>query len=106
MTSADTKVRDLDHPRVHGAEQGFCTSLGFVATERVNLALEQAALTAARAAALRDHVSLSEWLSKAAWERAVAQAAQISAEQDRRLPEECAAWADAAADRVLGQDAA
>jgi hypothetical protein len=77
-----------------------------VPTERVNVTMDRAALAAARAAAEGDNISLSEWLSKAAWDRAVTRAARISAEQDRRLPDEFAQWDDAAADRVFGQDAA
>ena len=91
---------------VHGVEHDSCTTLVPVATERVNVTMDKAALAAARAAALGDNVSLSEWLSKAAWDRAVAQAARISADQDRRLPDEFAEWDAAAADRIFGQDAA
>ena len=68
--------------------------------------MEQAALAAARTAADTDGVSLSEWLSKAAWNRAVDQAARVSAEQDRQLGSEFADWDGAGADRVFGQDAA
>jgi len=42
---------------------------------------------------------------RAAWDRAVARAARISAEQDRQFPDEFAAWDDAVAARILGQDA-
>ena len=68
--------------------------------------LDKAAVTAARAAAEADQVSLSEWLSKAAWDRAIWQAARVSAEQDRRYPDEPPGWAEAGADRIFGQDAA
>jgi hypothetical protein len=75
-----------------------------MATERVNLTMDKAALAAARTAAAGEQVSLSEWLSKAAWMRAVEQAARVSAEQDRHLPDESAGWSDDAADRVFGPD--
>ena len=90
----------------HGGVHDSCTSLAVVATERVNVTMDKAALAAARAAAIGDNVSLSEWLSKAAWDRAVAQAARVSAEQDRRVPDELPGWDDAAADRIFGRDAA
>ena len=77
-----------------------------MATERVTVTMEQAALAAARSAASSDGVSLSEWLSKAAWTRAVEQAARVSAEQDRQLGSEFADWDASAVDRVFGQDAA
>lgn len=63
-------------------------------------------MAAARTAATGDGVSLSEWLSKAVWERAVAQAARVSAEQDRQFGDEFADWDQAGADRVFGADAA
>jgi hypothetical protein len=75
-------------------------------TERVNLTMDKAALAAARAAAEADKLSLSEWLSKAAWDRAIWQAARISAEQDRLFPDEAAGWSEDGADRIFGQDAA
>lgn len=99
MTTSD---RNFEHGRVHD----ICTSLTVVATERVNVTMDKAALAAARAAALGDNVSLSEWLSKAAWDRAVAQAARASAEQDRLLPDELPGWDEDAADRIFGRDAA
>jgi hypothetical protein len=77
-----------------------------MATERVNLSMDKAALAAARLAAAGDNVSLSEWLSKVAWDRAVAQAARVSAEQDRHLPDELVGWDGDGADRIFGQDAA
>lgn len=77
-----------------------------MATERVTVTMEQAALAAARTAARYDGVSLSEWLSKAAWTRAVEQAARLSAEQDRQLGSGFSDWDAAAVDRVLGRDAA
>jgi len=75
-------------------------------TERVNLSLDKAALAASRAAAEAAHISLSEWLSKAAWDRAIWQAARISAEQDKRHPDELAGWAEDGADRIFGLGAA
>ena len=71
-------------------------------TERVNLTMDKAALSAARACAEANNVSLSEWLSKAAWDRAIWQAAEVSAEQDRLHPEELAGRDDDAADRIFG----
>ncbi len=75
-------------------------------TERVNLTMNKDALAAARAAAEAEHVSLSEWLSRAAWDRAVHDAAKISAEQDRLLTEELPGWDGDDSDRVFRQDAA
>jgi hypothetical protein len=73
-----------------------------MATARVTLTLDQAALAAARAAAAVAGESLSEWLSRAAWHHAVEQAAVVSAEQDRRHPE-WAGWDEARAGRTLGE---
>jgi hypothetical protein len=75
-------------------------------TERINLSMDKAALVAARSAADAEKMSLSEWLSKAAWDRAIWQAARVGAEQDRLFPDESAAWAEDGADRIFGQDAA
>jgi hypothetical protein len=75
-------------------------------TERVNLSMDKAALSAARAAAEADSVSLSEWLSRAAWDRAIWHAARVSAEQDRLFPDEPARWSEDGAERIFGQDAA
>jgi hypothetical protein len=75
-------------------------------TERVNVSLDKAALAAARAAADASKQSLSEWLSKAAWDRAIWQAARLSAEQDRLHPDELAGRDEDAAERIFGQDAA
>lgn len=72
-----------------------------MATSRVTLTLDQSALAAARAAAAGAGESLSEWLSHAAWRRAVEQAAATSAEQDQVHPE-WADWDEAAAGRTLG----
>lgn len=77
-----------------------------MATERVNLSMDKAALAAARAAAEGENMSLSEWMSRAAWDRAVEKAAKISAEQDRHLLGELPGWDDDGTDRVFGQDAA
>lgn len=77
-----------------------------MATERVNLTMDKAALTAARVAADAEKVSLSEWLSKAAWTRAIEDAARVSAEQDRHAAGELPGWEDDGADRIFGQDAA
>lgn len=77
-----------------------------MATERVNLTMDKAALAAARIAAAGEKVSLSEWLSKVAWTQAIERAARVSAEQDRRLPDELTGWDDDGTDRVFGRDAA
>jgi hypothetical protein len=71
-------------------------------TERVNLTMDKAALSAARACAEANNVSLSEWLSKAAWDKAIWQAAEASAEQDRLHPEELAGRDDEAVERIFG----
>ena len=70
-------------------------------TERINLSMDKAALAAARSSAEADKVSLSEWLSKAAWDGAIWQAARVSAEQDRVAPDD---WAGHIVDRMFGQD--
>ncbi|MEU4160297.1 hypothetical protein [Actinoplanes sp. NPDC026670] len=75
-------------------------------TEPVTVDLERKALFAARVAAQAKGLSLSEWLSRVAWEQAVAEAAETSAEQYRLHPDEPPGWADSALDRVFGQDAA
>lgn len=77
-----------------------------MATERVTLTMDQAALSAARSAATDAGVSLSEWLSRAAWRRAIEQAATVSAEQDRHLPDEFADLDADRHDRIFGTDAA
>jgi hypothetical protein len=77
-----------------------------MATERVNLSMDKAALAAARVAAAGEKLSLSEWLSNVAWAQAIERAAKVSAEQDRHLPDELAGWDSDGADRVFGQDAA
>jgi hypothetical protein len=76
-----------------------------MATERVTVTLDQSALSAARAAATADGLSLSEWLSRAAWQRAIEQAARISAEQDRLLPDEFADLDAARHDALFGEAA-
>ena len=72
--------------------------------ERVDVSLDRAALLAARASASANNVSLSEWLSKVAWDQAIWQAAETSAEQDRRHHEELAGRDEEAAERIFGQD--
>lgn len=67
--------------------------------------MNQDALAAARSAAGAAGLSLSEWLSKAAWDRAVEQAARVSAEQDRQLDAEFADWDADRADRMFGEAA-
>jgi hypothetical protein len=75
-------------------------------TEPVTVELERKALFAARAAARAKGLSLSEWLSRVAWEQAVTEAAETSAGQCRLHPDEPPGWEDAALDRIFGQDAA
>lgn len=82
------------------------TKLVRVPTERVNLSMDRTALSAARAAAQANGMSLSEWLSKAAWDRAIWEAARHSAEQSRRHPDELANWEDERLDRLFGGDQA
>lgn len=73
-----------------------------MATERVTLTLESSTLLAARAAAGAAGLSLSAWIDRAARDRAIENAAIISAAQDRQLSQEFADWDEAAADRVFG----
>jgi hypothetical protein len=77
-----------------------------MATERVSLSMDKAALAAARIAAAGENLSLSEWLSKVAWTRAIEHAAKVSADQDRRLPNRLGEWDHDGADRVFGRDVA
>lgn len=72
-------------------------------TERVNLTMDQAALAAARSTAEAEGQSLSEWLSRAAWDRAIGHAARISAQQDRMLPDEFADWDAERQARMFGE---
>ena len=78
---------------------------GCMASERVNLTMEAVALGAARGAAAQAGMSLSEWISRAAWDRAVTEAARISGEQDRLGVGELPGWDQDAADRVFGDAA-
>ena len=73
-----------------------------MATERISLTMDAHALTAARQAADADGLSLSQWISRAALDRAVERAARISAEQDRQLGAEFAAWDADRLDRLFG----
>jgi hypothetical protein len=98
MTMTDRSMHRLVHDS--------CTKVVSMPTERINLSMDKAALVAARSAAEADKMSLSEWLSKAAWDRAIWQAARASAEQDRLFPDESAAWSEDGADRIFGQEAA
>jgi hypothetical protein len=83
-----------------------CTRVVPMPTERVNLSMDKASLAAARSAAEADKVSLSEWLSKAAWDRAIWQAARTSAEQDRLFSDRSAGWDEDVADQLFGRDVA
>lgn len=76
-----------------------------MATERVTLTLDSATIAAAKAAAGASGLSLSAWIDKAARDRAIGQAAVISAAQDRQLDREFADWDEMAADRVFGKAA-
>jgi hypothetical protein len=76
-----------------------------MATRRVSLTLDTAALDAAEQAAKANGMSLSAWLSRAAWDRAIEQAARVSAEQDRALPGEFADWDAQRANRLFGDAA-
>ena len=75
-------------------------------TERVTLDLEKKALHAARIAAETANVSLSEWLSKVAWERAVAESARHFAEQERLHPHDRPWWVEDPDDRRAREDEA
>src|SRR5687767_12898187 len=68
------------------------TIMDTMATERISLTMDTDALAAARQAAEADGLSLSQWMSRAALDRAIERAAQISAEQDRQLATEFADW--------------
>jgi hypothetical protein len=76
-----------------------------MATERVTLTLESSTMKAAKAAAEAQGMSLSAWIDKAARDRAIEQAAVVSAQQDRLLAQEFAEWDSDAADRMFGKAA-
>jgi hypothetical protein len=76
-----------------------------MATKRVSLTLDKAALSAAERAAAARGVSLSVWLSRAAWDCAIQQAARVSAEQDRARPGEFTDWDSEQTAHVLGDAA-
>jgi hypothetical protein len=96
----------MNQPDVWGLVYNSRARAKPVPTEQVSLTVDKAALAAARAAADADKMSLSAWLAKAAWDRAIWQAALVSAEQDRLFPDELAAWRECVADRIFGEDAA
>lgn len=75
-------------------------------TEAVTVDLQRKTLFAARAAAEVKGLTLSEWLSQVAWEQAVIEAAETSAEQNRLHPDEPPGWEEETLDRIFGQDAA
>ena len=81
-----------------------CTSVKVVPTERVTLDLDATALRMARISADLQDVSLSAWLSTAAREQAIVQAAKSSAEQDRLHPDEPPGWREAVEAHVFGED--
>ncbi|MDI6103913.1 hypothetical protein QLQ12_35390 [Actinoplanes sp. NEAU-A12] len=74
--------------------------------EPVTVDLQRKALFVARAAAEAKGVSLSEWLSRVAWDKAIEEAAETSAEQYDLHPDEPPGWAEATMDRIFGLDAA
>jgi len=76
-----------------------------MATERVTLTLDSATIAAARAAAGAAGMSLSAWIDRAARDRAIENAAIISAAQDTQLGREFRDWDSAAADRMFGNAA-
>jgi hypothetical protein len=73
-------------------------------TERITLDLEGKALYAARVAAQAKDMSLADWVSKTLWTQAIAEAAEVSAENERRFPDEPPGWKDAAEAHVFGED--
>lgn len=70
-------------------------TVGAMPIERITLDLDSKALYAARVAAQTQQVSLEEWLSKTAWNQAIAEAAAISAEHERRYPDLPPGWMEA-----------
>jgi hypothetical protein len=76
-----------------------------MATERINLTMDAGALSAAKLAAAGEGVSLSAWLSRAAWDSAIERAARISAEQDRLMPTEFADFDAEREELMFGRDA-
>ncbi|WP_430780604.1 hypothetical protein [Actinoplanes sp. G11-F43] len=74
--------------------------------ETVTVQLERKSLLAARAAAASQGISLSEWLSRVAWEQAVIESSALSAEQYRLHPDEPPGWREEGLDRIFGQDVA
>jgi hypothetical protein len=95
----------MNQPDVWGLVNNSRARAKPVSTEQVSLTVDKAALAAARAGADADKTSLSAWLSKAAWDRVIWQAALVSAEQDRLFPDELAGWREYADDRLFGPEA-
>jgi hypothetical protein len=81
---------------------GRCISLTSMPTERVTLDMDATALYAARVAAGARNVSLADWLSQVARERAIWETMALSAEQERLHPDEPPGWAKDAEDRIFG----
>lgn len=75
-------------------------------TERITLDMDRSALYAARVAAETAKLSLSEWLSRVAWDHAIAESARHSAEQDRLHPDEPPGWEADSLVRIFGEDPA
>jgi len=74
--------------------------------ERITLDMDKSALYAARFAADAAKLSLAEWLSRVAWDQAIAESARHSAEQDRLHPDEPPGWAADSLERIFGEDPA
>lgn len=74
--------------------------------EPVTVDLQRQSLYVARMAAEAKGMTLSEWLSHAAWRQAIIESAEMSAEFYRLHPDEPPGWEEDSLDRIFGEDAA
>ncbi|MDR6324917.1 hypothetical protein [Actinoplanes couchii] len=68
--------------------------------------IERQSLMAARMAAEAKGMTLSQWLSHAAWRQAIIESAELSAEFFRLHPDEPPGWREDGLDRIFEQDVA